>query len=143
MARMEISAVDIQPGLPPYCVYCGDATEDVKDFPLEDSPFWRHVSLPFCEEHVFAVNFVRCTFALGSLVGIGISIFLYRGGFLNPPLIALFPILLAFTRIGLDRYWYPRAIRRVWNEDIELRNIHPEFCYAILEQRAEGTDASD
>ncbi|MGL6074918.1 MAG: hypothetical protein ACRC8S_12220 [Fimbriiglobus sp.] len=142
MARMEISPQDIQRGLPPYCVYCGEPTDDVRAFTLEDSVFKPHVSLPFCEDHVFTSNFIRYAFLIGSLVGIGISTFLFQRGLICPPLIGLMPMSLAFLQISLDRYWHPRCIQLLWKE-IELRNIHPQFCEALLQCRAEATDGSD
>ncbi|MGL6074920.1 MAG: hypothetical protein ACRC8S_12230 [Fimbriiglobus sp.] len=140
MARIEISAEDIQRGLPPCCVYCGELTEDRRKFFVEDAGQKKWVPLPHCEDHVIMLHIVHGLFPLGILVLILLGFLLQWIDINVISVMGMIGMFWLFSSSILRGYWFPRAIQ---DNGILLRNIHRQFCTAVVDRRAEATDGSD
>jgi hypothetical protein len=140
MPRIEITFEDIQRGLPPKCIYCGELTEDQRAFLLEETGPKRWISLPHCEIHLFMQHIVYGLYPIGILLLIAIAVFLNSidiDAISETAIVAMFWFLSSGF---LRSCWFPRAIG---DGRVQLRNVHRQFCTSLFEQRAERTDGSD
>ncbi|MGL6074921.1 MAG: hypothetical protein ACRC8S_12235 [Fimbriiglobus sp.] len=144
MARIEISAEDIQRGLPPCCVYCGELTDDWRELLIERPVAIRRVSVPLCEDHSLWMNsLIWCISPTGAVV-----LILATAGACSvqfPPFLIAMVVGFVWMIVGglLQSYWPPRAIWASRHDTIVLHNIHRQFRAALWDRRDEGEEAEE
>jgi hypothetical protein len=143
MLRIKITPEDIRNGLPPYCIYCGEPTEDVKEFVLERSKLKWEVILPHCDEHIITMTTVKYLMAAAMTLCFIVVTYLNGSGYHVLPMTLITLVLMMVLFVTLQNHWFPKAIYLSRKKQVVLRNIHPHFCEALLERKAEATDASD
>jgi hypothetical protein len=139
MARIEISAADIQRGLPPNCVYCGELTEDWRELLIERPVGIKRLSVPLCEEHTLWLNVLAwCLVPLGVIALVVGVMGAYWIDFQILGIAAIVGFVWMILGGLLQSFLPPRAIWASRYDTIFLHNVARQFCLALVERRNEN-----
>ncbi|MGL6074919.1 MAG: hypothetical protein ACRC8S_12225 [Fimbriiglobus sp.] len=143
MARIKISPEDIHQGLPPYCVYCGEQTDDAKQFLLERSKLGWDILLPYCEEHDFTMVTVKYVMNIAMVLCLMVFSVMCAIGYPVVVITFVTQMVLLIVFVSLQSHWFPQAVYLSRKQQVSLRNVHPQFCQVLSQRRTEASDGPD